>query len=122
MGHPDSCDTESTPPTVYAFQGCDTYEARYHSSSSLGGASVDDGKHAHNRNQLLSPTVEEGQGFYQSDDQYRCGSKIRGRRPVFNICWHTGVKLSPGDKLGPQGGTLSPRGIVHPFIHPHNTL
>jgi hypothetical protein len=38
----------------------------------MGGASGDEGKHGHGRNQLLSPTMEEdGQGFYHSDDQYR---------------------------------------------------
>jgi hypothetical protein len=29
-----------------------------------------------------------------------------------------GVKFTPRGELGPQGWTLSPRGNVHPFVHP----
>jgi hypothetical protein len=28
------------------------------------------------------------------------------------------LNFTPGGELGPQGGNLSPRGEVHPFVHP----
>jgi hypothetical protein len=39
--------------------------------------------------------------------------------PVFsNISWPPGLKFAPRDELSPEGWTLSPRGIFHPFVHP----
>lgn len=38
-------------------------------ASSVGGGSVDEGRHGQHRH--LSPTMEEGNGYCQSDDQYR---------------------------------------------------